>query len=50
MSLKNALVGWLLIGGMVLYATALTLMHAVRTGAELVGSLGGGDTPSASHP
>lgn len=50
MSLKNALLGWLLIGGMVVYALALTVIHAGRTIVDLARSLGGKDSPSASSP
>lgn len=48
--IKNVLLGWLLVGGMVLYALLLTVSHAVRTVVDVVGFLGGEDTPSASNP
>lgn len=50
MTLKNLLLGWLLIGGMILYAVVLTVIHAGRTVYNLVESDGDGDTRSVSSP
>jgi len=50
MTLKKLLTGWLLIAGMVLYASLLTVIHVGRTVVDALGSFAPGDTPSSSSP
>jgi hypothetical protein len=49
MFLKNLVVGWLLIVGMVLFALAQTVIHAGRTVLNLAGSFGSDDASSVSR-
>lgn len=46
--LKKTLYGWLLVAGMVLYAIALTAIHAGRTVADQFSSLRSEQRPSAT--
>lgn len=48
MMLKKLLHGWVLIAGMVLYAVALTAIHAGRTIVDQISSLRGEQHPSAT--
>lgn len=48
MVLKKFVVGWLLIAATVVYAAALSTVHAGRTAAEMLGWLSGRKSFSAS--